>query len=120
MNQATWTRIVVTLALFFPCLGALGYFVLAQDQWLQIIYGASKVIQFALPAFWMFAVLKEKFIVNKPTSLQVFAGLRTGAGLSRGSSASGIASGTPEIHESAVSQRPRIPGKVSFAAVTNF
>jgi uncharacterized protein len=80
MNQRTWTRILIVFAMLFPGLGALGYFVLAQDQWLRIIYAASKAIQFSLPAVFVFVVLKEKFTPTRLTSLSLFAGLRTGTG----------------------------------------
>ncbi len=78
MNTATWTRLVLIFALLFPGIGAICYFVLAQDQWLRVIYSASKVIQFTLPVIWVFAVLREPFSNRKLTFPKVIAGLKTG------------------------------------------
>lgn len=78
MISTSWTRLILVFALLFPGLGAIGYFILAQDQWLRVVYSASKVIQFTLPAIWIFAVLREPFSTRKITIQNAVAGLKTG------------------------------------------
>lgn len=78
MIKPTWTRLILIFALFFPGVGALCYFTLAQDQWLRVIYSASKVVQFTLPAIWIFAVLREPFSTRRFTRQNAIAGLKTG------------------------------------------
>ncbi len=78
MTKATWTRLVLIFALLFPGIGAVCYFILAQDQWLKVIYFASKVVQFILPAVWIFVVLREPFSTRKITLENAIAGLKTG------------------------------------------
>ena len=48
-----WPILLVALAL--PTIGAIGYFVLAapDDPIFQVVYGGSKVVQFALPVAWL-------------------------------------------------------------------
>ncbi len=76
--KTTWTRIILIFALLFPGIGAVCYFILAHDQWLRIIYLASKVVQFTLPAVWVFIVLREPFSTRKITLRNAIAGLKTG------------------------------------------
>jgi len=84
-NRDLW---IVWLAIAFPALFTLVYFVLlagTASVWQQAAYGAGKLIQFLIPAFWVMLVNRERprfrlprirdFAIGAGLGLALFAGL---------------------------------------------
>lgn len=72
----------IVFAIVFPTIVTLGYFVIFAGQPASLqqgTYAIGKVIQFGFPAFWAFAILREKFSFRRPTRHGV--GIGVGFGL---------------------------------------
>ena len=78
-NNRTQTYLVLGFALGFPTFATWLYFeVLAQSHWVQILYGASKFIQFSLPLAWILWVQKRKLLLSKPSGQGAWIGMGSG------------------------------------------
>lgn len=78
-NNRTQTYLVLGFAFIFPTFATWFYFeVLAQSHWVQILYGASKFIQFSLPLAWILWVQKRKLLLSKPSGQGAWIGMGSG------------------------------------------
>jgi len=68
----------IVFAIVFPSIVTLLYFVVLTGPIAQLTYAVLKVVQFAFPALWVFAVVRKKFKWAGPTPKGVGLGLAFG------------------------------------------
>ena len=79
--------IVVGLAMVYPTVLTLAYFVLLADHargWQQGVYGVGKGVQFLLPVAWVVLVERSRLDWARPKGSGVFGGLAFGGAVALG------------------------------------
>jgi len=70
---------VLLFAFLLPTGGAWLYFVLlAEHRFMQVAYGLSKIVQFALPIAWVVLVQRRRVALHRPRTTDIAAGLALG------------------------------------------
>lgn len=73
-------RVALVVAMLFPTAATWLYFVVfAGSPAMPVVAGACKVVQFALPAVWVFGVRRRPFRIERPTTRGL--GIGTGFGI---------------------------------------
>lgn len=81
-ERRTSTLVAVAAAMFYPTLLTWIYFVVLHQQassTQQTVFGIGKLIQFAFPAFWVLAILREKPKFSRPHRVGLVWGTAFGA-----------------------------------------
>lgn len=70
---------VLLFAFLLPTGGAWLYFVLlSEHRLMQVAYGLSKIVQFALPIAWVVLVQRRRIVLHRPRARHIAAGLALG------------------------------------------
>lgn len=78
----SWHAAALTVAVLLPsATTALYFIVLSGSQAMGVVYGLSKIVQFAFPLGWVLAVQKRRLRIARPEGRQVAMGLFVGAAM---------------------------------------